>query len=120
MHSHGKTWPNTEPFDGSEERWIKIEFVEFWDFPRLFVFEHKNRTFVFEALFLPLDDEYSDYFVIKEIENRDGWKEEYSKVEIASILPVTQFTFDETKRKYILRECIEEILREPVSRGDAS
>lgn len=99
-----------EPFDGDRDKWTAIEYFEFWDFARLFVCDRGGRRFVFEAPFLPLDDEYSDYFIIREIPSgytHDEIKCRASSIGIGQILPVSEITLDETRRKFILSQCLD-------------
>ena len=111
MYFHGKNWPSVATYDGDQEKWTAIEYSEYWDFARAFVCSRNGRRFFFEAPFLSLDDEYSDYFMIREIPNHitiEELKERSSLPSVGQILPVSEVTMDETRKKFILTKCLDE------------
>lgn len=54
---------------------------------------------------MELDDEYSDYFIVRELRKKDSLGEERSD-KVGQILPVDELTMNESRRKYVLTDVL--------------
>jgi hypothetical protein len=48
--------------------WIRFQYFEFSDVPRCFILSHHNKWFLFESRFLKELDDYSDEYVVWELD----------------------------------------------------
>ena len=95
-----------------------ITYREFYDVPRMFLVLHNGLRFLFECRF---DDNLDDYaetykvFLMPPVETPDlggSWEHlSESATKFLGELPVKAVTFDETRRKAIDTQVIEELMK---------
>ena len=103
----------TASLAASSGAWTRIEYRDYWDFARCFHLTYRNLDLVFDAPFLEIADEYSDYFVVYKgsLGEGDVWFNRYRDWGISHIVPVDSITLDETKRQYISKECLDRMFQ---------
>lgn len=102
----------SKQFDGDRSRWAPIDYRDYWDFARLFSVEYKGLHFVFDAPFLELSDDYSDFFLVYFSRNPAGsWEKEYTDWGLSGIFPVSAITMDESRKRYVLIESLDRIFK---------
>lgn len=103
-------YPGTQPYDGDSARWTSIEYTSYWDFARTFRVPFKGRTLVFDAPFLELADEYSDYFLVYMTDGAaENWRRECLAWPIAHVVPADRIVLDETRKRFILSSSLDEV-----------
>ncbi len=96
-------YAKTEKYDGDGLKWIPIEYCSYWDFARTFKIRYREVELVFDAPFLEMADEYSDYFIVYLAKGLDeNWRKNYKSWEVGHIVQVDAITFDESRKEYIL------------------
>jgi hypothetical protein len=105
--------PKVVLFDGDESKWTRvIDGSGYWDFIRFFFVRYRNLYLLFDAPFLELADEYSDFFLIYMTSGEVAdLRKESKQWPLAHVVPVSEITFDETRRKHVLTESISALCR---------
>jgi hypothetical protein len=102
----------TKDYVEGDDKWLPIEYNDYWDIPRCFYVVYKGIHLVFDAPFLEIQDEYSwIYIVYMNKETVKDWKAEYSKWKVGSIEGYERITFDETRRRFIHEDCLDLIFK---------
>jgi hypothetical protein len=107
----GPKWMTTRcvPYDGSHD-WIPFTYCSYHDFARTFTLRYRDSALVFDAPFLPVQDEYSGHFLVYQVPNggADPLKD-FRQHDLVSVIPVDQIVMDETRRRYVHRPCLDRI-----------
>lgn len=103
-------------------KWIRIRYRDFYDVPRIFMLQHRNRQYLFDCKF---DDDLDDYpevyrvFQLSELskqEVKDSWDRLSEKaVKLLGEIPVEAVKFDRTKRRKIQADSLDQLIN---SAGD--
>lgn len=90
------------------EIWLPIIYGEFYDIPRAFIVNFKNRSYFFDCSFNDAIDEYPDEFTIFELcqeisfdSNAISWKVLQTHGKRIGSIRVQDVIFDESKRKTV-------------------
>lgn len=105
-------------------RWAPIDYRDFWDVPRIFFAEGRDRLYLFDCQF---DDEIEDFrteyrvFLMPPLTTEDlagSWAELYRKAthELGTV-PVDHVTFDPTRRAFIDAAVLDELAAPAVRLG---
>jgi len=103
------------------QNWINIlTYAGYWDFARVFLIKINDQLYVFDSYFDEEIDDYTDYFAVYRIPDRLNGKHDdmaelrkmiwdFIKDEQEAIIkiPVSEITFDETRKSMIKADFLE-------------
>jgi len=97
-----------------------IEYLGFWDFPRIFLFHHEGKHFLFDCEFDDVLEDDRDYFKVylmpelSESDKAGSWVPLHKRaIGFLGTIPNESVHFDETKRKFV-DACVLELLDEQI------
>ena|SRR5438105_4421716 len=98
-------------------RFVPIQYRDFWDVPRIFLVDHKGHLFLFDC---PFDDVVEDYateyriYVLPTLDPTEltgSWAGLSKKAErFLRKVPIGRVCFDPSKRKEMDSELLEELV----------
>lgn len=101
--------------------WTKIKYLGFWDVPRNFLARHDGRLYLFDCPFdRDLDDYPDEYrvYLLPPLEDEDlpkDWTTLPARaIREIGIIPISEITFDPTKREKIDVSALTQLLASPV------
>ncbi len=96
---------------------LPIRYRDFWDFPRIFLVNYLDGTYLFDCEFDERMEDYSQEYkvylmpLIFEKDLGKSWKDLYtSSINLISTISIYNVEFDETKRKFVNRNVLERLL----------
>ena len=102
--------------------WTPISYRGFWDVPRIFLFRHQGRFYLFDCLFSEELDDYPDDYEVFLLppdlheENLPRSWHELSALSIARLgtVPVVAVKFDATRRKQVDVAMLDALVPHPI------
>ena len=83
-----------------------IEYRDFWDFPRIFLTEYKERFYLFDCPFDDATEDFAEHYSVyhltldafSEMRRARSWKALPEERELIGTIPVAEVQFDSTRR----------------------
>ena len=98
-------------------RWVAIDYREFWDVPRIFFATDAGRLVLFDCAFNEVLEDYPEVYRIYAMPSLSpdalagSWKDIHRKAtRFLGAVPISRVTFDPTKRKQIDASVLDELL----------
>ena len=97
--------------------WVPIRYRDFYDIPHIFVVRYLDRIYLFDGPFDASKDDYADCFQVylmpdlSESDLSGDWSSLPSRAEChLGSVPVSEVTFDKTRRRAIDVEVLQGLL----------
>jgi len=98
------------------DKWIPIEYRDFWDVPRIFITRYQGKLFLFDCAFDEATEDFPDFYQVYLLPNLDlkdpanSWPQLSSRaIHCFGKVPIEKVRFDPTRRREIDSSVLEEM-----------